>query len=267
MAATTYTVREALRRASVLLMDSKPQFKRWSEAVLVDFLNDGQAAIAKYIPTACSRMDAIKLRAGALQSLEQIAAADCKPQDGSVPAAPIIGNSLLKLVCNMGADGATVGRALRLIDQAKLVEVDPLWMTTAKANATLREYSFDPENPRLFFVNPPVPAASTVWVLASYTAQPVKVADGGVAGSERYVPSGAGENDKLTIADVFLDDLVNYVVARANFMANEWADGQKGVAFATMFVQSINAQATALTGVNPNLQRLPFAPTPAGAAK
>jgi len=268
MAGNTALVREALRRVSVLCMDNSPQFKRFKEVPMVDFLNDAQVAIAKYVPTACARLDTIKLKPGALQSLESIAAADCKPADGSTPAAPILGNGLLKALNNMGTDGLTVGRMVRLIEQDRLDAYDPEWMLASKASATVQEVMYDPADPRHFLVNPPVPSAPAVWLRVSYTAQPLRITDGGAPGAERYKAdgSGPGNADKLSIADVFLDDLVNYVVARLNMMDNEWADGNKAAAFTALFVNSINAQATALTGVNPNLQRLPFAPQPVGAA-
>ena len=47
-------VREVLRRVCTLLTDVSPQFVRWSEGELVDWVNDGQLAIARYLPTAAS---------------------------------------------------------------------------------------------------------------------------------------------------------------------------------------------------------------------
>jgi hypothetical protein len=70
----------------------------------------------------------------------------------------------------------------------------------------------------------------------------------------------------IQVRDEFIDDLVNYVVARANMKDAEWADANKAQFFQSMFLGSLNAKVAAITGSNPNLKRLPFAPEPIGAA-
>ena len=90
-------------------------------------------------------------------------------------------------------------------------------------------------------------------------------ANTGTVGGELYLVSGSSAQ-KLCIADEHSDDLVNYIVARANMKDTEWSDGNKAMAFAKLFTDSINGLVTARTGSNPNLKRLPFAPEPMGAA-
>jgi hypothetical protein len=46
----------------------------------------------------------------------------------------------------------------------------------------------------------------------------------------------------------------------------EFGDPAKAVAYTQMFTGSLNAKVAAITGVNPNLQRLPLAVEPLGAA-
>ena len=72
---------------------------------------------------------------------------------------------------------------------------------------------------------------------------------------------------KISVNDEHIDDLVNYVVARAymnnaNFAGND----NKAAQFVAQFTSSLNAKVIALTGNNPNLQRLPLAPEPIAAA-
>ena len=71
--ASTVLVRDLIRRVSVLLQDTAPQFERWPEQELVDWLNDAQVAITKFLPAACARVDAIRLKPGTRQSIETIA--------------------------------------------------------------------------------------------------------------------------------------------------------------------------------------------------
>lgn len=255
-------VREVLWRASTLLMDAAPQFTRFSEADLVRWLNDAQAAVAKFIVQACSRVDSVKLVAGTKQSIASVAPADVKP---ATLAAPLLGTSLLDVVRNMGADGATPGRAVRLAEREALDAADPLWHT--RTAAAVRTYSYDPATPGVFYVSPGVPTGTAVWLEIAWTTQPIAITAGGAKGSERYVPAGAGASDTITIGDEYVDDLVNYIVARANMAPVEWADGAKAIAFTQLFTGSINARGLALTGTNPNLKALPFAPDPIGRAK
>jgi hypothetical protein len=264
--AATILVREALRRASYLLGDLSPaQFQRHRESECVDFLNDGALAIVKYLPIAGSRVDAIKLKPGTLQSIETIAAADCKPGDGTTPAVPILGISLLRVSRNMGANGTTPGRAIRIVDQKTLDAVDADWHSASKAATAVANFVADPSTPRYFYVTPPAHASTAVWVELAYTAQPLRVPNTGAPGSEIYLAGGAS-TATIPLPDEYIDDLVNYVVARASMVESEWADSSKAQTFAGMFLASLNGKVAAITGSNPNLKRLPFAPEPVGAA-
>jgi hypothetical protein len=263
----TIKVREALRRCSVLLLDIEPQFVRYEERWMVDALNDAQAAIHKYIPSACTRIDAIKLKPGSLQSIESIAAADCKPGDGSTPAVPIVGTLLNDVLCNMGAAGTTPGRAIRPVPDGResLDSIDPNWRTVASTE--VRSYVFDPRSPRHFEVNPAVHASTAVWVRASVVAQPLPVANTGTPGSDIYGAYG-GSTTLISVADEHIDDLVYYVCARMLMMNSQFtgANGMTSAAFVGLFTASINAKATLILGYNPNLKTLPFAPEPIGRA-
>jgi len=60
---------------------------------------------------------------------------------------------------------------------------------------------------------------------------------------------------------------VNYTCARAFMKDAQFANnGPAAANYTSLFAGSLNAKVTALTGNNPNLQRLPFAPEPIGAA-
>lgn len=261
----TILVREALRRVSVLLQDISPQFVNFPEQQAVDALNDAHLAIAKYLPGAASRVDAVKLVPGTLQSIESIAAANCKPGDGSVPAVAIRGVSLLGIRRNMGADGLTPGRVVRLVDQDILDLQDPDWNLASRAKTAVQVYTYDPLTPLYFSVSPPVHASTPVWVTMAYNAEPLRIPNTGSPGSELYLADGAS-TETIKLRDEFIDELVFYVVARANMKEAEWADSNKAAYFTNLWATSMNAKIQVQTGTNPNLKRLPFAPEPAGAA-
>jgi hypothetical protein len=262
--AATLTVREALWRVGVLLQDVDPQYTRHPERELVNWLGDAELAICKFLPSACSRVDAIKLKPGTRQSIESVAAADCKPGDGTTPAAAILGTQLLGLPRNMGTDGLTPGKTIRVVQREILDSQSPSWHQVS--GTEVRQFTYDPNTPLYFYVSPGVPAVGSVWVEAAWNAQPTRYANTGAPGSELYRYDGASAT-KLNLRDEFIDDVVNYVVARAYMKNAQFAgNDQKASTFASLFTGSLNAKVAALTGHSPNLKFLPFAPEPLGAA-
>lgn len=264
----TITVREVLRRVSSTLMDSDPQFTRYTEREMVDFLNDAQRAIHKYLPASCSRVDAVRLKPGTLQSIESIPAAFCKPGDGSTPAVPIIGSMLLDVICNMGADGTVPGRAVRPIPDGRetLDALDPAWHSADGATA-ITGYMYDPKAPRHFHVTPPVHASTQVWVRMSYVAAPLAIPNTGTPESPVFHASGASTL-AISVHDEHVDDLHDYMCARLLMKNSQFAasTGMSAASFVALFTSSINAKAATITGNNPNLKKLPFAPEPIGSA-
>lgn len=262
----TILVREALRRVSVLLQDIRPtQFVKYPESEAVDALNDAHLAIAKFLPGAASRVDAVRLVPGTLQSIESIPSAFVRPGDGSTPAVPVIGINLLGLRNNMGADGQTPGRVIRVIDADTQDLQDGDWHLASRASTTILGYTYDPLTPLYFHVTPPVHASTQVWVRMAYNAQPLRIPNTGTPGSELYLASGSS-TATIQVRDEFIDDLVNYVVARANMKDVEWADGNKAQFFQSLFLGSLNSKVQAVSGSNPNLKRLPLMPEPMAAA-
>ena len=250
MASSIY-VKDVLFRVSAQLHDVSPQFTRWTQRELVLWLNDGQKAIAKYMPSSCARVDVIKLKPGTKQSIEKILATEILPGDGGVPS-DVYGNHLQTVIRNMGANGSTAGYAVRVIDREVLDANSPDWHTIT--GTSISTYTFDPRYPKIFYVSPGVPAGG-LWVEASFLADPVSVSE-----ANDY-KSGSSDMTKISIDDKYIDDLVNYILARAYMKDAEFAaNGQLAQAHAGMFVSSINAQVAALTGVNPNLQSLPLSP-------
>lgn len=263
MAATT-TVRDVLWRTCTLLQDVSPQYMRWSERELVSWLNDAQMAIVKFIPTTCTKILSIRLKPGTRQSIERILAADVKGEDGAAPSSDVLGNQLIEVVRNMGADGMTPGVPVPVVLRETLNTEAPLWHSTSAL--PVLGYCYSPQTPRSFLVYPGVPAGRA-WVEVAVTTQPTKIPNtGSPGGSELY--SFSGNNATLvSIDDEHADDLVNYVVARAHMKQATQASAAVAAQFSALFTGSINAKVAAITGNNPNLQILPFAAEPIGVAQ
>ena len=251
--ASSTLVKDVLYRVSSQLHDISPQFTRWTQRELVSWLNDGQKAIAKYMPSSCSRVDTVKLTPGTRQSIETILAANLITGDGTSPA-QVLGNYLQSVIRNMGSAGTAPGNAVRLADREVLDVNAPDWHT--KTATTVSQYVFDPRTPKTFYVSPGIPASPAVWVEISYLASPVEISTGGSYGMDGV------DSTKISVDDRYVDDLVNYILARAYMKDAEFANNASQAAAATqLFTGSINAQVAALTGVNPNLRSLPFNPT------
>jgi hypothetical protein len=207
----------------------------------------------------------VRLQPGTKQSIEMLAAADVKVGGGAVATQAIQGVQLLGLINNQGADGATPGDAIpdppterRLLDLNR-----PSWHSST--GTKVRQYVFDPRTPKHFWVEPGVPAGR-LWVQMAFTAQPDRIPTGGTPEVPIYNYSGASVVP-ISISDENVGDLVNYICARACLKSADGSqDDTKVAQYSALFVGSINARVTAITGVNPNLKRLPLAPEPAGAA-
>lgn len=254
--AITTTVKQFLRSVGETLQDISPAYSRWPEAELVVYTNYAQRAIAKYLPQAGSRVDAIRLTPGTKQDLTRVLTANILPGDGSA-AADVNGIALLDVVRNMGANGSTPGRVVRLIDRYTKDTNDPLWHT--RTGTEVREYIHDKQNPRVLYVVPAVPATPAMWVEISWMAEPRAIPAGGAPGSEVYAFDGPS-TALMGIHDQFIEDAHNYVVAMASLKRSKNTENvQRASAHTTLFTSSINTQAAVLAGVNPNLKALPFA--------
>jgi hypothetical protein len=116
-------------------------------------INDGQAAICKYLPLACTRTDTVKLVPGTMQSIRAIPSASIlATPDSVVPSGTTYGRQLSRLDCNMGPAGTTVGKIIRVTDRDEQDLVDPSWQT--RTGAEIRAYTYDPTTPTVFYVTP-----------------------------------------------------------------------------------------------------------------
>lgn len=260
--AATILVKDFFRGVSVTLQDN-PQFSRWPETDMVRAANYGLMALAKILPQVGSRVDAIKLAAGTRQDITKILAANIKPGDGST-AADAHGIALLKPVRNMGTDGLTPGRVIRVVDGYTVDSNDPDWHTRVASSADIaagravRELVYDREEPRVFWTVPGIPAGQAVWIDVAWLVQPAPIPAAGAPGSEHYAYDGAS-TVVLGINDQFVEDLHNYCVAMLLMKGSKnTINLPKAQAHAQLFLASVNAMVSTLTGTSPNLKMLPF---------
>lgn len=254
----TTLVRDFLLGVSTTLQDLNPQGRRWPEAELVSYANWAARAIFKYLPHLGSAIEAIKLSQGTKQDLTRVLAADIKQSDGGTEDR--YGIAFMQALRNMGPDGLTPGRVVRLVSREQKDASNPEWHT-ATAGTEVREVMHDRTTPLVFWVSPPVPASPAVWLDIQWMREPRRISDSGVSttGFARYTSGGAGQNDLMPIHDAQIEDAHNYVVAVALMKGSKNVQNvPKASQHASAFLTSINAQVQAITGTNPKLKLLPF---------
>lgn len=246
MAATTLA-KEALYRVSFLLNDYTPtQFTRWTSGELARWWNDAQRAVAKYLPSAFARVDAIKLVTGPKQSIASLAAASIIPGDGSSS----VDRKGMRIIAapfrNMGTNGATPGRTIRVVDRETMDACDPNWQQVTGTKVT--EIVLDPMLQRDFWVYPGVPSNRDVWIEMALVLFPLDLSATG-----DYTVGGSNTT-LVSVDDAQLDDAINWVCMRAKMKdAEESGALQEALTFAGMFASSINTQAINLGLPNPKL--------------
>lgn len=247
-------VRTLIESVASTLQDASPLYARWTEADYIRYFGFGELALAKYLPHLSTRTDTVKLRAGTRQDFATVLAADIKPGTGA--AADVRGIALRRLVRNMGADGLTPGKAIAgPVDRYTKDVLEPDWHT--ETAAVVREFVFDREAPLQAYVSPGV--TGTVWAEIQWMVMPPALPAAGAPNAEVYVAGQAQADTLLWCPDTFVEDLHNYAVAVALLKGSKnTLNLPKAQQHANWFVQSINAQAQAITGVSPNLAALPF---------
>lgn len=147
----TVTVQSILSKVKTLVQDVTGV--RYPDAELIGWLNDAQLELAAIRPDSCSRLAPVPLVAGTLQAI---------PSDGSM---------LLKLTRNLGAGGATPGRAIRRVPMDLLDGQVPDWHSST-AGAVTQHFVFDERIPRQFYVYPP--SLGTTQVEMLYASPPAR---------------------------------------------------------------------------------------------
>lgn len=255
---STMTVIDFLWSVSSTLMDTRPQFMRWSEYDLITYVNDGQRALAKYLPRVSQRLIAIKLKPGTRQSIKMISSGDTAPWDGSTPK-NIEGKLLLDVIRNMGANGSTPGATISPVERATLDGTDRMWHQSS--GSSVENFVHDPRTQTEFYVYPGVPAApAAVWVEVLMAVNPDEIPSPVSHPGVYSLLSGTSEI-VLSVGDEYVDELRAYVLARsyAKDAENPTSAGL-AQAYSTTFLNSLNVAVQAATGNNPNLTILPFAP-------
>jgi hypothetical protein len=202
---------------------------RWTRTELLGWLNDGQRAITSVQPNANNEVVTAKLSAGTRQTI---------PADGWM---------LLDVYRYMGTNGSTPGRVVRLISRELLDSFDLYWHS-AKATDEPKNFIYDLQDQRAFYVYPP--NTGNGYVQINYSQIPADI---------------TSENDNITVIEIYQPALLDYIMFRACSKDAEYAPG---VALAQMYMASFTSLIGGKDGAersnNPNQALLPHNPNVPG---
>lgn len=211
----TITAQQLVNRVKNILNDSTSI--RWPEIELLGYLNDAQREIVLLRPDALTKTESVALTVN--NTKQQI---------------PSAGIRLMSVVRNMGSDGQTPGKAVRLVDRAVLDTQVPDWHSS-EAATEVAHYVFDPINPKVFYVYPRVGTAKQVEII--YSASPVDIAIGAT----------------ITIDDIYANAIINYIFYRAYSKDAEYAQNPNlAASYWNSFVQELGLKTQVDTVTDPN---------------
>lgn len=208
-----------ITKARKILQDEDSDLYTWSDAILLGYINDGQRAIVLLKPNASITNTAVRLIAGAKQSI---------PENGI---------ALLKIGHNMGPAGSTRRNLIHYVDMEQYGYAEPDWAEVTAA-ASPDVYMFDPDDPTHFYVSPPQPATPN-YVEMIYTSPPSDIA----------TTEGA-----ITINDIYSGPLLSYVLYRAYATEIDQISSTLSEKYYSLFVQELGFKKEA-EQVNPTRKR------------
>ena len=212
----TIEVADMLSRVSYLLNDE--DMIRWTQAERIDWGNEAMAAIINRRPDAFAARAIVPLIGGTYQTI------------------PETSTMLLDVVRNIGADGATPGRAIRRSDRQLLDDSDPDWHTVTP-RAQVRQFTFDDRVPTVFYVYPPAITGTQVELIVAQLPDPITSTD--------------SEGD-YELGPEYAEALVNYICYRARSKDSEEGSIPDASAFYAAFSAALGEKGSASTATSPN---------------
>jgi len=191
----------------------------WEADQALRWVNDAQRAVAMVRPDAVISTTPILLAPGTKQS--------------------ITGRRLMSVVRNMGVDGQTPGRGIRLVERGIKDDFNPDWhMDTA--DTVVKEYMYDARTPKIFYVWPPVHATKAVYIEATEAVDPTEV---------------TSTSDVIEMDDIYGPALIDWVAYRFFCRdAEEVQDIQRATRHFTAFFNTLDVKLRGDMAVNPKVR-------------
>ncbi len=191
-----------LDKAVLTLKD--PEYVRWSQAELLDWVSEAQVAIAR-VPGAYSITRVVALEEGTRQKL---------PSDAW---------SLVTVARNYEDDGETPLTPIRLVTRALLDASIPTWHM-GPCRPLVENYVYDERYPLTYFVYPPNDGSGHVELVYQGIPAPV-----------------TSPEQELVLDDSFVPAILSYVLFRAFSKDSDYAPGAQA---ATQYFSAYNSELT-----------------------
>ena len=224
----TLTGTNIIDRARLTLQDSSGV--RWTDAELLIYINDAQREIANIKPDSTATHLNVQLSTGTEQTL------------------PSGGLRLIKITRNMSgtASDATGSKSIRIVEEDLLNSIEPDWhdptVTGSSAHGSIiKNYIFDADDPKKFYVYPGVASGSSAYIELIYSKLPTDL---------------SSVSSTIDIEDTYGNAILNFVLYRAYLKDAEYAGNQQraGTHF-QLFLTSVGAGGSADVILDPNSDR------------
>jgi len=192
-------------------------YDRVSTTTWIKYLNAGIRALILVRPDAGAVTESITLSAGIRQTV----------------ASDVL--RLLDITRNMGTDGLTAGKIITAASRKHIDYSNLLW-PAASGETVVDNFSYDKENPLVFYVTPPVHATTVVQVEAVFSQLPTAVSATG---------------DSTGTNDVFFEALVTYMLYKAFVADDEDVEFSKGMTFLQNFFNLLQVESAASVAAGP----------------
>jgi len=224
----TLTGTNIIDRARLTLQDSSGV--RWTDAELLIYINDAQREIVNFRPESTATHANLQLSTGTEQTL------------------PSGGLRLIKVTRNMSgtASDATGAKSIRIVEEDLLNSIEPDWhdptVTGSSAHGSIiKNYLFDPDDPKKFYVYPGVASGSNAYVELIYSKLPTDL---------------SSVSSTIDLEDTYGNAILNFVLYRAYLKDAEFAGNQQRTAtHYQLFIGSISGGGNAEAILDPNLDR------------
>jgi hypothetical protein len=213
----TIKVIDIVERVEDILQDTNV---RWPRLELQNWINESYLQIVLMRPDANSKTATLTCVVGTRQTLAV-----------SFPTSL----RLLDVVRNLATSSSK--KVIRLISRSVLDDQRPSWHAET-GTANIENYTFDPRQPKEFFVYPPATTSAQIEVV--YADAP-----GAHALTEAQLDPGAGTPSTVVINldDTYLSSIIDWVLYRSYSKDAEYAaNAQRAVAHNNAFLSGIGAK-------------------------
>ncbi len=218
----TIKVTDIVKRVEDVLQDSNV---RWPRLELQNWLNEAYLQIVLLRPDATAKTGTFTCVSGTRQVLTT-----------GFPTAI----RLLDVVRNLAATSAK--KVIRLVDRSVLDDQRPSWHAET-ATVDIQHFTFDPRQPKEFFVYPPATTAAQIEVI--YTDAP----GAHTLTAAQLDPTG-GSAETIKLDDIYLSALIDWILYRAFSKDSEFAaNAARANAHYQAFTAGVGAKSQSDTAV------------------